>query len=220
MADNKAFAKAVAPRKTFIFALQKSTKHLSLLLAVRQETVSMPPIANLENDMCKRMKLKTTILTFFLSTLGLIGQNFKVDTLHVIDFNGMLEMSIGQDTVCSLNGKRISTQKYLSIRQANCILWRYCDECKCDTTVHVFFVYEYDMKGQLLRSSYRIDPEHIYFGPYKEYYRNGKIKTEGQYVFFTDSWQPFYDSKNFYKKIGTWKYYQRNGKLRRTVKYN
>jgi hypothetical protein len=32
-ADNKAFAKAVAPRKTVISALQKSKKHLSLLSA-------------------------------------------------------------------------------------------------------------------------------------------------------------------------------------------
>ena len=44
-ADNKAFAKAVAPRKTFIFALQKSIKHLSLLIPFRQDTVSNQTVA-------------------------------------------------------------------------------------------------------------------------------------------------------------------------------
>jgi hypothetical protein len=34
-AEIKAFAKAVASRKTFIFALQMSNKHLALLVASR-----------------------------------------------------------------------------------------------------------------------------------------------------------------------------------------
>jgi hypothetical protein len=34
-ADNKAFAKAVAPRKTIVFALQKSVNIVSLLVAFR-----------------------------------------------------------------------------------------------------------------------------------------------------------------------------------------
>jgi hypothetical protein len=45
LADNKAFAKAVAPQKTIIFALQKSIKHLSLLLIFRQEAVSNQTVA-------------------------------------------------------------------------------------------------------------------------------------------------------------------------------
>ena len=43
-ADNKAFAKAVAPRKTIIFALQKSIKHLSLLVAFRQTLFQIKPL--------------------------------------------------------------------------------------------------------------------------------------------------------------------------------
>jgi len=39
-ADNKAFANKVASLRTFIFSLQKSIKHLSLLLIFRQENVS------------------------------------------------------------------------------------------------------------------------------------------------------------------------------------
>jgi hypothetical protein len=45
LADIKAFAKAVAPRKTFIYALQKSIKHLSLLVAFRQDIVSNQTVA-------------------------------------------------------------------------------------------------------------------------------------------------------------------------------
>jgi hypothetical protein len=37
LADNKAFAKAVATRKTFIFALLMSIKYLALLLALWQD---------------------------------------------------------------------------------------------------------------------------------------------------------------------------------------
>ena len=43
-ADNKAFAKAVAPRKTVIFGLQKSIKHLSLLVAFRQTMFQIKPL--------------------------------------------------------------------------------------------------------------------------------------------------------------------------------
>ena len=43
-ADIKAFAKAVAPRKTVIFALQKSIKHLSLLVAFRQTMFQIKPL--------------------------------------------------------------------------------------------------------------------------------------------------------------------------------
>lgn len=39
-ADNKTFANKVASQKTVIFSLQKSIKHLSLLLIFRQENVS------------------------------------------------------------------------------------------------------------------------------------------------------------------------------------
>jgi len=39
-ADNKAFAKAVASRKTIIFALQMATNIVSLSVIFRQETVS------------------------------------------------------------------------------------------------------------------------------------------------------------------------------------
>lgn len=39
-ADYKAFAKAVAPRKTIIFALQMAKKQLVLVVAFRQTTVS------------------------------------------------------------------------------------------------------------------------------------------------------------------------------------
>jgi hypothetical protein len=44
LADIKAFAKAVAPRKTIIFALQKSIKHLSLLIAFRQTMFQIKPL--------------------------------------------------------------------------------------------------------------------------------------------------------------------------------
>jgi len=44
LADIKAFAKAVAPRNTFIFALQKSNKQLSLLVAFRQTMFQIKPL--------------------------------------------------------------------------------------------------------------------------------------------------------------------------------
>ena len=73
MADNKAFAKAVAPRKTFIYALQKSIKHLSLLVAFRQTMFQIKPIAKRENvsgNALTHMKMKK--LHIFILLLSFI----------------------------------------------------------------------------------------------------------------------------------------------------
>ncbi len=48
-----AFANQAASRKTFIFSLQKSIKHLSLLVAFRQTVVPKRPEANHENVSAK-----------------------------------------------------------------------------------------------------------------------------------------------------------------------
>lgn len=50
-ADIKAFAINAAPRKTVIFALQKSNKQLSLLIAFRQDAVSNQIVAYRENEL-------------------------------------------------------------------------------------------------------------------------------------------------------------------------
>jgi len=42
-------------------------------------------------------------------------------------------------------------------------------------------------------------------GPYKEYHKNGGLKAQGVL--------------NYGKKIGTWKYYSRRGKLRKEISY-
>ena len=54
-ADIKAFAINAAPRKTVIFALQKSIKHLSLLVAFRQTMFQIKPLLSAKT-LCARLR--------------------------------------------------------------------------------------------------------------------------------------------------------------------
>ncbi len=79
MADVIAFAKAVAPRKAFIFALQKSNKQLSLLIAFRQDAVSNRTTGSSKTlgamhavDMAKKTKTYFSII-FIATTLLACG---------------------------------------------------------------------------------------------------------------------------------------------------
>jgi hypothetical protein len=53
-ADIKAFAINAASRKTVIFALQMSKKHLALLIAFRQETVSNRSATSCKPSGCEK----------------------------------------------------------------------------------------------------------------------------------------------------------------------
>ena len=59
MAEIKAFAKAVASRKTIIFALQKSIKHLSLLVAFRQTLFQIKPLLSAKTLGSSRLDINT-----------------------------------------------------------------------------------------------------------------------------------------------------------------
>ncbi|MGZ4053314.1 MAG: hypothetical protein ACXVPM_00315 [Bacteroidia bacterium] len=72
----------------------------------------------------------------------------------------------------------------------------------------------------MIHSAFQEGPEGIFWGPYKEYYKNGNLKCEGQYLFLGLDWRKYRNEKNLNKKIGTWKYYDRKGKLKRTEKFD
>jgi hypothetical protein len=143
-----------------------------------------------------------------------LGQTYlKIDTIKVYDFVGLLKYQIqGGDTTCSLNEKPFPVKEYQRIEKYNCKLW---GDCR-DTSQHIFYVNTYDLNERPLFSTYQIDPENIFFGSYKEYYSNGIIKIEGQYLFFGNDWKQYENEKNWNKKDGVWKYYNENGKLKRT----
>jgi len=70
-----------------------------------------------------------------------------------------------------------------------------------------------------LFSTYRIGPEGEYFGIYREYYLDGRIKIEGEYLFYGNNINEYYKPGNCTIKNGVWKYYKKNGKLKKTKYY-
>ena len=79
-ADNKAFAKAVAPRKTIIFALQKSIKHLSLLVAFRQTMFQIKPLLSAKTLPVIAAHRLLRILQFQMTTDNKIYHYCKLQT--------------------------------------------------------------------------------------------------------------------------------------------
>ena len=162
--------------------------------------------------MTHTQKTLTSLLLFnFISVFG--QQTTKIDTIKYIQLDGRTNFTIqGKDTTCYSNGKPFPIKEYLRIEKINC---RLEGDCR-DSLDYIFYVHTFNTKGQLLFSTYRIDPEHLFFGPYKEYYSNGKIKVEGQYLFFGDDWKKYLIENNWDKKVGVWKYYSKSGSLKRT----
>lgn len=140
----------------------------------------------------------------------------SIDTIKYFKINGVTQFTIqGKDTILTLNGKPFPIKKYLEFQKHNC---RLEGDCK-DSTENIFFVKTYNTNGRLLYSTYKIDPEENYWGTYTEYYENGKIKIQGQYMFFGNDWKKYYDEKNLNVKIGTWLYYNKKGKIIRQTTY-
>lgn len=167
------------------------------------------------------MKKPLYILTFILFNYShiLLGQKpFKIDTINYYVYgDGVFHFTIqGNDTTCGfVNGKSFPIREYLRLEKFNC---RLEGECR-DSSEHIFFVHTYDAKGRLLFSTYRIDPEYLFFGPYTEYFSNGKVKIKGQYLFFGNDWEKYYDKNNWDKKVGLWTYYNKRGKIKKTINY-
>lgn len=156
---------------------------------------------------------RTVYLNIFFFTLTasfVFGQ--KIDTIKYYAFRSMHIDYVKNKYV--INGFKVSSKRGEEVDSCNCILERRCG----DSTKHIFFVKTFDLHEKLLYSAYQNNPEHIFWGPYKEYYPNGKIKIEGEYLFFGTDLKMYQDKKNWNKKIGLWKYYNKKGKLKRSEK--
>lgn len=141
----------------------------------------------------------------------------KIDTIKIYEYTEPYNYRVqGKDTTCTLNGKPFPIKEYLRIESFNCKLWGGCR----DSSQHLFYVNTFDIYERPLFSTYQIDPEYIFFGSYKKFYPNGTIKIEGQYLFFADDWKQYQNENNWNKKDGLWKYYNKNGKLKRTKTFN
>jgi enamine deaminase RidA (YjgF/YER057c/UK114 family) len=97
LADNKAFAKAVAPRKTIIFALQKSIKHLSLLVTFRQTMFHIKPL------------LSAKTLAVILGRQQNINEMTKL-TL-IVAFTFCLTLAYGQNKQTTINTNQATLEK-------------------------------------------------------------------------------------------------------------
>ena len=161
-----------------------------------------------------KRKIKILISILLFSLLSVYGQQAtRIDTIEYVQFDGQTNFTIqGKDTVCLSNGKPFSIKEYLRVEKLNC---RLNGDCR-NMVDHTFYVHTFSLSGQLLFSTYRIDPEQLFFGSYKEYYTDGKLKIEGQYAFFGNDWKMYLDEKNWNKKIGIWKYYNKKGRLKCT----
>ncbi len=131
-AEVKAFAKVVPSGKTVIYALQKSSKHLSLLYKFRQEAVSKPHCASLQYVRCnliRQMTIRHYISIILLFPVWLFGQstnsNKTIDTLVSklkswdYGYTGCFGATITDSTIFVLvdKGKPIAKQliKYLDL---------------------------------------------------------------------------------------------------------
>jgi len=159
--------------------------------------------------------LAISFLTNFTPSYG--QEHLKIDTIKYFVFDAVMHYTVqGKDTTCGIvNGKSFPVKEYLRIEKINC---RLEGECR-DSSEHLFYVNTYNIHGQLLYSAYQTGPEDLFFGAYREYYTNGKIKAEGQYLFFGNNWEEYNDENNWNKKTGVWKYYNKNGKLKRTENF-
>lgn len=161
---------------------------------------------------------KISQILFLLLTTAVISFGQNIDTIKYYKVPGSLYYSIiGTDTVAKLNGNPISIKEYLKIENTNCRLWGSC-EGQQDSS-DLYFVNTYDLDENLLYCTYQLGPEEIFFGPYKEYYKNGKIKIEGQYMFYGTDRKQYENRKHWNNKTGEWKYYNEDGKLIKKRKF-
>ncbi len=147
--------------------------------------------------------------TFYFSqnpTNITINKN-KLDTLRSYDVFLEERMTpFGIAYMC--NGTEITKKKYLEYKQ----FWNATGACKpC-------LLYTYDDKDQLKYVAYQY--QDCLCGSYTEYYKDGKLKVEGQFLnVVSDNWQNINDRKVCNKRDGNWTYYLPNGVVEKTELY-
>lgn len=140
------------------------------------------------------------------STNTIINKN-KLDTLRSYDV--FLEERITPFGIAYMcNGVEITKKKYTEYKQ----FWNAAGACKpC-------LLYTYDDKEQLKYVAYQY--QDCLCGSYTEYFKDGKLKVEGQFLkVSTDNWQTVNDRKSCNKRDGIWTYYLPNGVTEKTETY-
>lgn len=161
------------------------------------------------------MKLSLLVLLCLSLTATLSAQ--QIDTIKYYQVSGHLRFGIlDKDTTCTLDGKPFPISEYLRIEAVNDRLDRHPYP---KDSIGVFFVKNYDLEERLLFSAYQTSSEPIFFGDYKDYYPNGQLKTEGQYMFFGSDWKQYEKIRHWNNKTGNWKYYRPDGRLRRQKRF-
>jgi len=106
------------------------------------------------------------------------AQTLSIDTIKVYDFTGSSGLIQGTDTICTIDNKSVTYAVYKKVMDSNKPLLR----SQKEREGKLLFVYSYDLNDVLLFTTYMISVEERNFGPYKEYYSNGKLKVKGQYL--------------------------------------
>ena len=131
----------------------------------------------------------------------------KLDTLRSYDVFLEERMTpFGIAYMC--NGAEITKKKYLEYKQ----FWNATGACKpC-------LLYTYDDKDQLKYVAYQY--QDCLCGSYTEYYKDGKLKVEGQFLnVASGNLQNINERKVCNKRDGNWTYYLPNGVVEKTEIY-
>lgn len=131
----------------------------------------------------------------------------KLDTLRSYDVFLEERMTpFGIAYIC--NGNEVTKKKYLEYKQ----FWNASGACKpC-------LLYTYDDKDQLKYEAYQY--QDCLCGSYKEYYKDGTLKVEGQFKnVATDNWEKLSSRDVCNLRNGIWIYYFDNGVTEKTETY-
>jgi len=145
-----------------------------------------------------------TIISLLTSVL--YGQKLTIDTVNAYEYSSMVYTTQGGVTYCNINGGKYPAS--------------YCEKLFNNPLVihddehpKLHFVKMYTIEDTLLYTTYMIDIEVQNFGPYREYYSDSSLKIKGQFLFFGDQVEKYYEEKNINCKTGKWYYYRPNGEL-------
>lgn len=140
------------------------------------------------------------ILLLASITFSIFGQSLQVDTITIYSYS-----QTSRGLVTLIDGKLSSQKKLAELEKCDSV-WA------SDTTLR--FVELKDLKGRLKKTFYTKGIESPYFGEYKEYYTNGKVKIHGYHTLpfkiKTDSIRTVH-SESY--PDGKWTFYAKNGKM-------
>jgi len=130
-----------------------------------------------------------------------------LDTLYTYNVD-LYETTTPFGIKYTVNGKEITKKQYDKYRQ----YWRAIDACTpC-------LLRTFDMNDKIMYEAYQyVD---CLCGQYTEFYKDGSIKTEGQFMKNPDNnWQNFNAQQFCNRKTGIWKYFYSNGTVEKIEEY-